>query len=139
MILESTASNNKKIKFNKLHVFVNMKWNPRSLGEIDITIAEFVEEKQRYEALVLVECKARLFDIREASYQVFPEYLKPEGKVELSGKYGSVYIADNVTSYIVTTLPDFDFLLPIESNLKAALDRITKDMPIEDVMQKEIK
>lgn len=57
----------------------------------------------------------------------------------LSGKYGPVYLADKATSYIVTTLPDHDFLLPIESELKASLDKITKDMPIETVSQEKTK
>jgi len=35
-----------------------------------------------------------------------------------------------MVSYIVTTLPDFEFILPIESNLKATLDRFTKDKAI---------
>lgn len=66
---------------------------------------------------------------------MFPEYLRRDNKSTLSGKFGPVHLSDKVTSYIVTTLPEFDFILPIESDLKASLDKITKEMPIEAISQ----
>ena len=54
MIRLAKGQTDKKSKTNRLHIFFNSRWNPRSLGEIDITIAEYIEAEQKYEALVLI-------------------------------------------------------------------------------------
>ena len=46
--MEANCNANKKCKTKRLQVFTNMKWTPRSLGEIDIAIVEYIPELERY-------------------------------------------------------------------------------------------
>ena len=52
----------------KIQVVQNCRWMPRNLGEIDLAILEYQEDA--WVAIVLIECKSRLFDVREAYKQV---------------------------------------------------------------------
>jgi predicted acetyltransferase len=63
------------MKENKYEVFTNCRWQDKGVGEIDIAVGIETEEKV-WEICVLIECKSRLFDLREAAKQVKVEDFK---------------------------------------------------------------
>ena len=110
----------------------NCRWNPRNLGEIDVAILEFDEIKGKWEAVVLIECKSRLFDVREAYKQV--AVLEEKNKTLLQTIVGAVEISKNYQYFIVTTLPEFPFVLPVESKMKEVLERSHKNKMINEII-----
>lgn len=64
---------------HRLEVFTNLSWIPKSLGEIDIAFGYRDEKLDRYFITTLIECKSRLFDLREAWKQV-----SMEGEIDLA-------------------------------------------------------
>jgi hypothetical protein len=63
-----------------IEVFTNASWIPRSLGEIDIALGYRDEAEDRYFIFALIECKSRLFDLREAFKQVSLDDQEPLNK-----------------------------------------------------------
>lgn len=89
---------------------------PKTLGEIDIVVLVYKQDVERWEAKILIECKSRLFDVREAYKQVGD--LQGKGKTKLCTSMGVLDVDKDYDYFIVTTLPENAFLLPIESRMK---------------------
>jgi hypothetical protein len=55
------------------------------------------------------------------------------GKKFLSTKYGPAELVDGHHFYMVTTLPQNEFILPIESKMKEFIEKYSKNRFIEDM------
>ena len=51
----------------------------------------------------------------------------------LTTKHGLAELVPSHHYYIITTLPQNAFLLPIESKMKEGIERFTKNMFVEDI------
>lgn len=90
-------------------------------------MAEEVEGKLL--VTVLIECKSRLFDLSHAYSQIGPDRIT-QGKVNLNTKKGLMPVSDKAELFIMTLVPEREFVLPFESKLKGEMERATKNFSI---------
>lgn len=83
LILKRAALDPQAVK-----VVQNCNWQPKALGEIDLAVLQYDQARACWVARVLVECKSRLFDVREAYKQVAE--LEGKGKTHLNTAVGLV-------------------------------------------------
>jgi Holliday junction resolvase-like predicted endonuclease len=99
-----------KLGYDVQQAWTNLYWNDqKSLGEVDLLL-------QTNQGWVIVEFKARAFDIMAAYYQNGPE--RDIAKRWLTLARTRVVLDNTVPTFIVTILPDNPFVLPMESELK---------------------
>lgn len=87
---------------------------------------------------VLVECKSRLFDVPYAYKQIGPERLKAN-KQNLSTRKGLVPVSDEALTFIMTIVPEREYVLPFESRLKAELERATKSFTLGEIQSEALR
>lgn len=63
-----------RIGRNNFEIATNCRWDPSELGEVDIALIETINGEKT--VTVLVECKARLFDLCAAMKQIGPERIQ---------------------------------------------------------------
>ena len=101
--------------YNVQNYWTNLYWNDqKSLGEVDLLL-------QTDQGWVIVEFKARIFDVMSAFLQNGPER-DPEKQWLTIPDSGTRVILDNtVPIFIITTLPEHPYVLPMESELKRVI------------------
>ena len=91
-------------------VWSNVLWNDKAeVGEVDLAL-------RCRGKVVLVECKARTFDVMDGWLQSSAE--RAENKTHLQLGKESVRVPDGTPCYVVTVLPEHPYVLKFESLAK---------------------
>lgn len=116
-------------RHGKIHkIWHNVLWysgntTPNHLGEVDIVMLTD-------DGYIIVEVKARVFDIMSGWLQNGPQRDKNKLYLELDER---VLVPFDITTYVITTLPDLPYRLPIESLLKKVITyRVKHDSSDEE-------
>lgn len=112
-------------------VYTNVYWRSASgelLGEVDIVLRFGMSN------YILIECKARTHDVMAGWLQNGPLRSPEKSHLELDGTLTAIPF-DSPT-YVVTVIPDHDFLLPVESLVKRVMrHKIRSRKPIEEIYE----
>ena len=103
--------------------WANVYWND-NLGEVDLVL-EYTGGGAHGTQLVLIECKSRIHDIMAGWLQNGPLRAADKHQLDLDGAW-RVIDRDTVPTYVVTTTPEHDFTLPMESLVKRIISYYVK-------------
>lgn len=102
---------------------------------MDIALIENIDGVRT--VTVLIECKARLFDLYAGSKQIGPERITKNKTLLRVGK-DLLPVLNDAKYFIITCVPTNFYHLAFESRLKAELERATKTIPFAELNSKEI-
>jgi hypothetical protein len=105
-----------------LLVHRNVLWNDK-LGEVDLLL-QYVRVKEPEDLYVIIECKSRIHDVMAGYQQNGPDRAAEKTHLMLTGKW--VLMPHKTITFVVTTYPDNDFNLPVESLVKRVISHKVK-------------